>query len=247
MKVVIMEIKKFYANKTVRNTYICVISLIFILEYLLEDEKAYFILIPALAVQGLFGIAFGLVSVFLVGKIWENDLSDGVIKNILSSGVTRGKWFAAKFKVMVFQCFTFTILTSSAGIIIGLISGAKPQEYSRCEIILKNIQSFLAVFLTLLVYGAISTFIFLFIKNFRFALLVAMTVPFLECVVSLLYLIDNKMAFLPTAFRDNLYISITENNFNDYNMLFFKGMISMMLIIVVVEIIALRKCLKCDY
>lgn len=247
MKVVIMEIKKYYSNKTVRNTYICVIILIFILEYLLKDEKVYFILIPALAVQGLFGCAFGLISVFLMGKIWENDLSDGVIKNIFSAGVSRGKWFVSKAKMMAFQCFTFTAVPSFAGIIMGVISGEKPQGYDWYEIIIINIQSFLAILSTVLVYGAISTFIFLFIRNFRLALLVAMTVPFFDCIISLLYFIDNKRVFLPTAFKDSLYISITENNINDYNTLFFKGITSMLLIFFIFEIVALWKCLKRDF
>ncbi len=247
MKLAVMEIKKYYSNKAVRNTYICVIFPIFILEYLFDTEKEFYILAPALAVQGLFGAVFGIICVFLMGKIWENDLSDGTIKNIFSAGVSRGKWFITKLKITITQCFTFTALTSFAGMIIGLSSRSKPQGYSWYEIIIKNMQSFLVVISTALVYGAISTLIFLIIKNFRFALLVAMTVPFFECIVSLLYLVDKKMVFLPTAFLDNLYVAIEENKFNDFNALFLKGMISMLLVFLVVELVALRKCLKCDF
>lgn len=247
MKLCVTELKKYYSSKAVRLTYICVMALSLIFEYLFGIDKRYFILIPALAVQSHFGSVFGIITVFLVGKIWENDLLDGVVKNIFSAGISRGKWFISKLELMFVHCLAFTGLFYVSGLILGIIKGCRLQEFNMNDLVVKNIQSSLAVLLIALVYGALASLVFLLFKNFKIALLATMVGVLLECAVSVMKLVENKLVFLPYAFMVNLIVSNEENDSYTFDELFIRGIGSMLLILTITEAVAFVRCLKRDY
>lgn len=232
MRKILNELEVFYSSRAVRFAYLVVPVYVFALEYLLGFGAKELFVAPGIVVQGAFGGLFGPVTVLLTGKIWDQDFRRGTIKNIYPMGVNRTKYFGYKFIMLVIHSIAFSLDFSVFGLCMGVLKGANGKEYSLKSIIETNVCSLLTVFLISLCYSLLATVFFVFIKNYRFALICAALLSFGECILHLVVLFDIEPILVPYGFLIKTLVAVESSNIDLFINLFFQGSIVMIVYIV---------------
>lgn len=179
------ELVIFYSSKAVRVIYAAVCLIAGLAQTMLPYEKEMQLVAPGFAAEAAIGAFYGVVVAFLTGKMFESDLKNGTIINILSCGTGRTAYFAGKIAVMLIHSFLFPLLLSLVVLAFPLAGGLRDVDTSTEDIIVSNIISLVILFLVTLAESLIATVFYLVLTSFTSAVVVSAIVAFAEYLITL--------------------------------------------------------------
>ena len=191
------ELKIYYSAISVRIMYAIVAVCIIGMFLLMPFKRNEALLAPGTFAQASLGILFGVVIVYMTGKVWENDLRRGTIINILSSGTSRTEYFLSKLGVLVVQCLAFSIFVSAIVLVLTGLFGSGTIECTFFNALVSNILSWILVFMTYIAESLIATVFFMAINSFSYAFVAAIAFVIAEYFIAYFYMAKSLTAVLP--------------------------------------------------
>lgn len=243
----INEFVVFFSLKTLRYVCFLIFAYSFLMNGLAGINAEQFLFAPSIIGIWPFASLFGPLNVFLVAQVWDQDLRRGTIKNILSAGVSRENYFFRKLFMVVTQSVFLSLYAHVIGLFQGIIRMTAGGCYSGGEGWRSQVFSLLCVFFISVAYSSFATFLFMAVMSFRLALLIAVSVSFLESVLSVVFLAGSEVILSPNCFFIMAVQRAARMDLGGIELCFQQGMATMLIYVCIFGIASFIVCKRSEY